>query len=90
MPETKRDGTSEIVASGHHVYFSVDCSGVKERIGQHEVGLAIKKVILKNAGKDGITTKCISARLLKARISIVSYFVTFAVAYTSTEEAPEG
>ena len=78
------------MASGYHVYFSVDCSGVKGRIGQHEVGLAIKEAVVKNADKDGITIKCISARLLKARISIVSNFVTFVVAYTPTEEAPEG
>ena len=72
------------------VYFSVDSSGVKGRIGQHEVGLAIKEAIVKNPGKDGIAIKCISARLLKARTSIVSNFVTFIVAYTPTEEAPEG
>ena len=90
MPEPKRDGTSQIVASGYHVYFSVDCSGVKGRIGQHEVGLAIKEAIVKNAGKDGVTIKGISARLIDARISFVSSFVTFVVAYTSTEQAPEG
>ena len=31
-----------------------------------------------------------SARLLKARISIKSTFVTFVVAYTPTEDAAEG
>ena len=78
------------MASGYHVYFSVDCSGVKGRIGQQEVGLAINKAIVKNTGKDGIVIKCISARLLTARISIVSNFVTFLVAYTPKEEAQEG
>ena len=78
------------MVSGYHVCLSVDCSGVKGRIEQHEVGLAIKETIVKNAGKDGITIKRIKARLLKARISIVSNFDTFVVAYTPTEEAPEG
>ena len=42
-------------------------------------------------GEDGITIiECISASLLKARISIKSNFVTFVVAYAPTEEAPEG
>ena len=36
-----------------------------------------------------ITIECISVRLLKARISIKSNFVTFVVAYAPTEEAPE-
>ena len=35
-------------------------------------------------------SSCISARLLKARTSIKSNFVTFVVAYAPTEEAPEG
>ena len=63
---------------------------VKGRKGQHGVGLAIKEEIVKKAGKDGITTECISARLLKARILIKSDFVTFVVVYAPTEEAPEG
>ena len=42
------------------------------------------------AGENGITIECISARLLKVRISVKSYFVTFVVAYAPTEEAPEG
>ena len=46
--------------------------------------------IVKKAGEDGITIECISAHLLKARISIKSNFVTFVVAYAPTEEAPEG
>ena len=54
------------------------------------MGLAIKKEIVKKAGKDGIAIECISARLLKARILIKSNFVTFVVAYAPTEEAPEG
>ena len=53
-------------------------------------GLAIKEEIVKKAGKDGIAIECIRARLLKARISIKSNFVTFVVAYAPTEEAPEG
>ena len=61
----------------------------KGRKGQHGVGLAIKENIVKEAGEDGITIECISARLLKARISIKSNFVTFVVAYAPTEEAPE-
>ena len=62
----------------------------KGRKGQHGVGLAIKENIVKKAGENGITTACISARLLKAQISIKSNFVTFVVAYAPTEEAPEG
>ena len=87
---TKRDGNSEIVASGYRVYFSGDCSEVKGRKGQHGVGLAITEVIVKKAGKDGIAIECISACLLKDQISIKSNFVTFVVACASTEEAPEG
>ena len=34
--------------------------------------------------------QCIRARLLRARISIKSNFVTFVVVYAPTEEAPEG
>ena len=89
LQETKRDGTSEVVASGYRVFFSGDCSGVRGRKGQHGVGLAIKEEIVKKAGKDGITIECISARLLKTRISIKSNFVTFVVAYAPTEEALE-
>ena len=59
---------------------------VKGRKGQHGVGLAIKKEIVKKACEDGIAIECISARLLKVK----SKFVTFVVAYAPTEEAPEG
>ena len=62
---------------------------VKGRKGQHGVGLAINEEIVEKAGEDGITIECISARLLKARISIQSDFVTFVVAYAPTEKAPE-
>ena len=88
MQETKRDGTSEISASGYRVFFSGDCRMVKGRKGQHGVGLAMKEGVVKKAGEDDITIECISARLLKARISIKSIFVTFVVAYALTEEAP--
>ena len=90
LQETKRDGTSEISVSGYRVFFSGDCTMVKGRKGQHGVGLVIKEEIVKKAGKYGITIECISARLLKARISIKSNFVTFVVAYAPTQEAPEG
>ena len=90
LQETKRDGVSEISAAGYRVYFSGDCSGVKGRKGQHGVGLAVKEEIVKKAGKDGIAIECISARLLKARISIKSTFVTFVVAYAPTEDAAQG
>ena len=90
LQETKRDGTSEISASRYRIVFSGDCSMVKGRKGQHRVGLAIKGNIVKKAGEDGITIESLSARLLKARISIKSNFVTFVVAYAPTEEAPEG
>ena len=63
---------------------------VKGRKGQHGVGLAIKEKIVKTTGEDGITIECISARLLKARISNTSSFVTFVAAYAPTEEAPKG
>ena len=90
LQETKRDRTSEISASGHRFFFSGDCSGVKGRKGQHGVGLALKENIVEKACEGGIIIKCISARLLKARIPIKSNFVTFVVAYAPTEEAPEG
>ena len=91
LQETKRDGTtSEISASGYCVFFSGDCSIVKGRKGQHGVGLAIKEEIVKKAGEDGITIECISARLLKAQISIKSNFVMFVLTCAPTEEAPEG
>ena len=90
LQETKKDGISEIVSSGYCVFFSSDCSGVKGRKGKRGVGLAIKEEIVKKSGKDGITIECISARLLKARISIKSNIVTFVVAYAPTEKAPEG
>ena len=89
LQEAKRDGTSEISASVYRVFFSGGCSMVKGRKGQHGVGLAIKEEIVKKAGEDGITIECISARLLKTRISIKSNFVTFVEAYAPTEEAPE-
>ena len=87
--KTKRDGTSEVSASGYHFVFSGDCSMVKGRKGQHEVELAIKEEIVRKAGEGGIAIECISARLLKARISIKSNFITYVAAYTPTEEAPE-
>ena len=90
LQKTKRNGTSEISASGYRVIFSGDCTMVKGSKGQHGMGLAIKEEIVKKAGEDGITTECISARLLKARVSIKSNLVTFVVAYAPTEEAPEG
>ena len=60
LQEAKRDGNSEIVASGYRVFFSDDCSGVKGGKRQHGVGLAIKEKIVKNAGESGITIKRIS------------------------------
>ena len=90
LQETKRDGTSEISASGYRVFFSGDCSMIKGRKGQRGVRLAVKEEIVKKAGEDGITIECISARLLKARIPMKSNFVTFVVAYAPTEEWPEG
>ena len=50
----------------------------------------MKEETVKKTGKDGIAIECISARLPKARISINSTFVTFAVAYAPTEDADEG
>ena len=90
LQETKRDGTSEIVASGYRVFFSGDCSGVKRRKEEHGVGLALKEEIVKKAGEYGITMECISGRLLEARISVKPDFVTFVVAYALTREASEG
>ena len=54
LQETKWNGTSKIVASGYCVYFSGDCSGVKDRKGRHGAELAIKEDIVKTADKDGI------------------------------------
>ena len=62
---------------------------IKGRKGQHGVGLTIKEEIVKKAGKDGVAIECISALLLKARISIKSNFATFVLAYAPTEETPE-
>ena len=45
LPETKRDGTSEISAPGYRVFFSGDCTMVKGRKGRHGVGLAIKDFV---------------------------------------------
>ena len=90
LQDIKSDGTSEISTSGYRVFFSGDCTIVKGRKGQHGVGLAVKEEIVRKAGEDGITIECISARLLKTRISIKSNFVTFVVAYAPTEKAPEG
>ena len=56
---------------------------------EHGVGLAVKEEIVKKAGKDGIAIECISARLLKARISIKLTFVTLVIAYAPTEDATE-
>ena len=50
----------------------------------------IKEEIVKKAGEHGITIECISGRLLNARNSVKSNFVTFVVTYAPTEEAPEG
>ena len=47
LQETKRDGTSEISASGYRVCFSGDCTMGKGRKRQHGVGLAIKAEIVK-------------------------------------------
>ena len=75
LQETKIDGASKFVASGCHVYFSADCSGVKGREERHGVGLAIKEEIVKKAGKDSVAIECICACLSKARISLKSNFV---------------
>ena len=77
LQDTKRDGTPEISASWYRVFFSGNCCTVTGRKGQHGVRLVIKEEIVKKAGEDGITTECISDRLLKARISVESNFVTF-------------
>ena len=63
---------------------------MKGRKEQHGIGLVIMEEIIKKAGKDSIAIECISACLLKARISIKSDFVAFVVAYAPTEEALEG
>ena len=78
------------MAAGYRVYFSGDCSGVKGRKGQQGLGLAVKEEIVKKSCKDGIAIECISARLLKARISIKPTFDTFVVAYAPTEDVTEG
>ena len=91
LQETKRGGTSELMASGYGVFFHGDCSGVKGRKGQHGAGLVIKEDFVKKAGEDDIAIECIiSARILKARIAIESNYVAFVVAYAPTEEVPEG
>ena len=37
LPETERDGTSEIVGAGYLLYFSCDCSGVKIEMSNVEL-----------------------------------------------------
>ena len=54
LQETKRGGTSELMASGYGVFFHGDCSGVKGRKGQHGAGLVIKEDFVKKAGEDDI------------------------------------
>ena len=54
------------------------------------VGLAVEEEIVKEAGQDGIAVECTSARLMNVRISIISSFTLFVVAYALTEGAPEG
>ena len=63
LQETKRVGTSEIIAVRYRVYFSGDCRGVKGRIGQHGVGLAVKEEIIKKAGKDVVRLNQLLLRL---------------------------
>ena len=88
---TKRDGTSEIVASGYHVLFLQRWWQRDQRQKRATWGwTGDKGEIVKNAGMDGIAIECISRRLMKAQISIKSNFVTFVVANVPTEEAPEG
>ena len=48
LQETKRNGTSEIMTSGYHVYFS------KGREGQHRVGLAIAEKIFKKVSSKAL------------------------------------
>ena len=54
------------------------------------IGLAVQEGIVKKARKDGIAIECVSAYLLNAQMFTKSNFVTFVVAYASSEEAPEG
>ena len=75
---------SQGVQTGCCLYFQKTGNSVLCR-----VRLAINEEIVKKAGKNGIQIECISARLPKVRISIESNFVTFVVAYTPTEGAPE-
>ena len=72
------DGICHQTDSMNRLYLDVK-TGPSGRKGQHGVGLAIKEEIVKKAGEDGIAIECISVRLLKARISIKSNFVTFVV-----------
>ena len=51
LQETKRDGTSEISASGYRVFLSGDCSMVKGRKGHHGVVLAIKEDIVQGLAR---------------------------------------
>ena len=63
---------------------------VKGRKGQHGVGRVIKEDIVKKAGEDGIAIECISSRLLKARISIKSNFVTFVLSSLRPDRGSAG
>ena len=47
LQETRRDGTSELMAAAYGVYVGGDCSEVKGRKGQHGVGLALKEKSIK-------------------------------------------
>ena len=68
LQKIKRDGTSEMVASGCRVFFSGGCSEVKGRKEHHGIGLVIKDDVVKKARKEGIAIECISVRPLKAQI----------------------
>ena len=70
-------------------FSTVIAAGSKAGKGQHGVGLTIKEEVVKKDGADGIAIESISARLLKAQISVISNSATFVVAYAPTEEAPE-
>lgn len=52
------------------VYCYGDTSGAKEKIGHYEVWIAIEGSILEEIGGKSTVDKCISNRLMKARLEL--------------------
>ena len=83
LQETRRPGRTELAAAGYRVF----CSGVNGstgRGGQHEVGLAVKESIIREATW---TQELMNERLISMTFNLTgkSNAVTFIVAYGPTD-----